>query len=378
MSNTKKIVFLTGTRADFGKLKSLIKITQENPAFDVQIFVTGMHMDAQYGSTVNEVYKSGFQNIHTFRNYDKPEHMDRTLAKTITGFSDFILAQQPDLIVVHGDRVEALAGAIVGSLNNVLVAHIEGGEVSGTVDELIRHSVSKLSHIHLVSNELAKKRLVQMGELESSVYIIGSPDLDLMNPKTLPSLDFVKDYYDIPFEEYAIAMYHPVTTEHDFIREYIKNFVDAMIQSEKNYVLIYPNNDLGTHEILEEYQRLTDNNRFKIYPSLRFEFFLTLLKEANFVIGNSSAGVREAPYYQVPTVDVGTRQNNRSKAKTITNVSHEVREIVQAIENCAHQTHHEIDISEFGLGNSDQIFLDLLLSDEVWNVDCQKQFQDLS
>lgn len=378
MSKTKKIVFLTGTRADFGKLKSLIKITQEHSAFDVQIFVTGMHMDAQYGSTVNEVYKSGFKNIREFRNYDKPEHMDRTLAKTITGFSDFISEQKPDLIVVHGDRVEALAGAIVGSLNNVLVAHIEGGEISGTVDELIRHSVSKLSHIHLVSNELARKRLVQMGELESSIHIIGSPDLDLMNPKTLPTLDFVKDYYEIPFDEYAIAMYHPVTTEYESIKDYIKNFVDALIKSEKNYVLIYPNNDLGTQEILEEYKRLEDKERFKTYPSLRFEYFLTLLKEAKFLIGNSSAGVREAPYYQVPTVDVGTRQNNRSQAKTITNVSHEVSEILEAILDSGNQEHHEIDFSEFGLGNSDQIFLDLLLSDQLWIVDCQKQFQDLS
>lgn len=378
MNKIRKIVFLTGTRADFGKLKSLIKITQEHSSFDVQIFVTGMHMDDQYGSTVNEVYKSGFQNIHTFRNYDKPEHMDRTLAKTITGFSSFISDQNPDLIVVHGDRVEALAGAIVGSLNNVLVAHIEGGEISGTVDELIRHSVSKLSHIHLVSNELAKKRLIQMGELASSVYIIGSPDLDLMNPKTLPALDFVKDYYEIPFDNYAIAMYHPVTTEYNSIKEHIKSFVNALIQSEKKYILIYPNNDMGTQEILNEYQRLEGNDRFKIYPSLRFEYFLTLLKDADFVIGNSSAGIREAPYYQVPTVDIGTRQNNRSHAKSITNVSHDTNKIIEAIKHSENQGDSDIDFSEFGLGNSDQIFLDLLLSNEIWNVDCQKQFQDRS
>ena len=275
MSNVKKIVFLTGTRADFGKLKSLMKITQKHENFDVHIFVTGMHMDAQYGSTVNEVYKSGFKNIHTFRNYEKAEHMDRTLAKTITGFSDFISEQNPDMIIVHGDRVEALAGAIVGSLNNVLVSHIEGGEISGTVDELIRHSVSKLSHLHLVSNELAKKRLIQMGELDSSVYIIGSPDLDLMNPKALPELKHVKEYYEIPFDTYAIAMYHPVTTQYDTIKEHIQIFVDSLIDSDKNYILIYPNNDLGTNEILEEYSRLKENERFKIYPSLRFEYFLT-------------------------------------------------------------------------------------------------------
>ncbi|MEQ6123911.1 UDP-N-acetylglucosamine 2-epimerase [Pseudotenacibaculum sp. MALMAid0570] len=377
MSKRKKIVFLTGTRADFGKLKSLMKITQEHQQFDVQIFVTGMHMDAQYGSTVNEIYKSDFKNIATFRNYKEAEHMDRTLAKTIEGFSSFVGEHQPDLIVVHGDRVEALAGAIVGSLNNVLVAHVEGGEISGTVDELIRHSVSKLSHIHLVSNNLAKKRLVQMGELDSSIYIIGSPDLDLMNPKTLPKLDFVKDYYEIPFNNYGIAMYHPVTTEYDVIKDHIKIFVDAMLESQENYVLIYPNNDLGTNEILEEYKRLEENNRFRIFPSLRFEYFLSLLKEAEFVIGNSSAGVREAPYYQVPTVDIGTRQHNRSQAKTIVNVPHNKAEIVNVIQEIKTKNYAEIDFSEFGSGNSDQIFLDLLLSDEIWKVNCQKQFQDL-
>ena len=378
MSHKRKIVFLTGTRADFGKLKSLIQITQSHSNFDVQIFATGMHLDAQYGSTVNEIYKSNFSNVFEFKNYDSIEHMDRTLAKTITGFSKYIVNQNPDLIVVHGDRVEALAGAIVGSLNNVLVAHIEGGEISGTVDELIRHSVSKLSHIHLVSNELAKKRLMQMGELESSIYITGSPDLDLMNPEKLPSLNLVKKYYEIPYEQYAIAMYHPVTTEYKSIKEHIKIFVDSLIDSKKNYILIYPNNDIGTLEIMEEYKRLENFNRFLIFPSLRFEYFLTLLKNAEFVIGNSSAGIREAPYYSIPTINIGTRQHNRSQSKTIVNVTHDHSKILGEIKQINENFKEDnTDTCEFGSGNSDQLFLDLLLSNELWKVNCQKQFQDL-
>ena len=333
MSNKKKIVFLTGTRADFGKLKSLIKITQKNSNFDVQIFATGMHLDEKYGFTVNEIYKSGFKNIHTFKNHAGAEFMDRTLAKTITGFSEYIATQKPDLIVVHGDRVEALAGAIVGSLNNILVSHIEGGEISGTIDELIRHSVSKLSHLHLVSNEEAKGRLIQMGELESSIYVIGSPDLDLMNPSNLPSLEKVKKYYEIPFESYVIVMFHPVTTDYKNIKESVKALVDALLKSDENYVVIYPNNDLGTEEILEEYKRLKSNARFKIYPSLRFEYFLRLLKETKFIIGNSSAGVREAPYYKVPTIDIGTRQYNRGQANSIMNVAYDSEEILLVINN---------------------------------------------
>ena len=377
MIKQKKIVFLTGTRADFGKLKSLIKITQESPKFNVKIFATGMHMDEQYGLTVNEIYKSGFKNIHTFQNHVGPEFMDRTLAKTIEGFSEYIADQKPDLIILHGDRVEALAGAIVGSLNNILVAHIEGGEISGTIDELIRHSVSKLSHLHLVSNNEAKKRLIQMGELESSIHVIGSPDLDLMNPNTLPSLNSVKEYYEIPFDEFAIAMYHPVTTEYESIKKYSTAFVDALLKSNKNYIVIFPNNDLGTEEILEVYKKLETHPRFKLFPSLRFEYFLKLLQESNFIIGNSSAGIREAPYYKIPTINIGSRQNNRHTGSSIINISHHEDEILSAIESCKQLKLEGIDISEFGDGNSNTLFLNLLKNDAIWKVNCQKQFQDL-
>ncbi|WP_299060614.1 UDP-N-acetylglucosamine 2-epimerase [uncultured Polaribacter sp.] len=373
----KKIIFLTGTRADFGKLKSLIEITQNSSNFNVQIFATGMHLDDKYGLTVNEIYKSGFKNISTFQNHVGEEYMDRTLAKTIEGFSEYIAIQKPDLIIVHGDRVEALAGAIVGSLNNILVAHIEGGEISGTIDELIRHSVSKLSHVHLVSNEEAKKRLIQMGELESSINVIGSPDLDLMNPINLPDLDLVKKYYNISFDNFAIAMYHPVTTEFSEIEMQSKFFVDSLLASSKNYIVIYPNNDLGTNQILKEYKRLENNERFKIFPSLRFEFFLKLLQEADFIIGNSSAGVREAPYYKVPTINVGSRQSNRSLADSIINVSYNSNEILTTINNIHTRKEKNIVTKEFGNGNSCKLFFSLLKSDKMWRVNCQKQFQDL-
>jgi len=149
----KKIVFLTGTRADFGKLKSLISILDQHEQFEVYLFVTGMHLDEKYGYTVHEIERCGFKNIYQFENHHEDGLMDITLAKTINGFSAFTRSLKPDLVIIHGDRVEALAGASVGALNNYLVAHIEGGELSGTVDELIRHAVSKLSHVHFVANE---------------------------------------------------------------------------------------------------------------------------------------------------------------------------------------------------------------------------------
>ncbi len=375
--NKKKIIFLTGTRADFGKIKSLIKITQESELFEVYIFATGMHLNPLYGTTVNEIKKSGFKNIFEFINHDDIEHMDRTLSKTIDGFSHYINIVKPNLIVVHGDRVEALAGAIVGSLNNILVAHIEGGEISGTIDELIRHSVSKMSHIHFVANEEAKRRLIQMGERGESIFVIGSPDLDLMNSDHLPSLKEAKEYYDVDFDEYAIAMFHPVTTEYDNIQKYVKNFVDALLESNQKYIVIYPNNDLGSIEILNEYKRLEKSKNIKLFPSLRFEYFLKLLKNAKFIIGNSSAGIREAPYYSVPTIDIGTRQNNRAKIDSIVHCDYKKESILEAIKKISSFNRLKKYKNSFGDGNSDKKFFEILQTEKFWNINHQKQFQDL-
>jgi UDP-N-acetylglucosamine 2-epimerase (hydrolysing) len=371
----KKIVFLTGTRADFGKIKALIQAIENHSNFEPHIFVTGMHLLHEYGYTVIEVERSGFNNIFKYNNHTDETTMDLTLAKTITGFSEYVKTIKPDLIVVHGDRVEALAGAIVGSLNNILVAHIEGGEISGTIDELIRHSVSKLSHIHYTSNDKAKKRLLQMGELENSIFTIGSPDVDIMFSSNLPDLSTVKSYYGIEYNQYAIAIFHPVTTEIDDITRYSNSFVEALIDSNKNYVIIYPNNDLGSKQILKSYQKLKTLNRFKVFPSIRFEYFLTLLKNSKFIIGNSSAGVREAPYYGVSTVNIGTRQQNRVMANSIVNCDSEKESILNAIKSCNELRTNVVEV--FGNGNSADLFLKSLEEIHIWSFNHQKQFKDV-
>ena len=376
----KKIVFLTGTRADFGKLKSLINISHKSKFLDVYIFVTGMHLDKKFGYTIDEINKEGYTNIFPYKNHKISSKMDKILSNTINGFSDYISKIKPDLIVVHGDRVEALAGAISGSLNNILVAHIEGGEISGTIDELIRHAVTKMSHIHFVSNTNAAKRLNQLGELSSSVHVIGSPDLDLMDPERIPKLDFVLGYYDINFNDYAIAMFHPVTTEINKMAKNIKSFVDALIKSNKNYVLIYPNNDLGSNIIINEYKRLKNNPNFRIFPSTRFEYFLTLLFSAKFIIGNSSAGIREAPYYNVPSIDIGTRQKNRSSGNSIFHSDYSKSKILLTIKKASNfNSKKKKGIRhDFGSGDSDKKFIQIIKKDFFWKTEKQKQFQDTS
>ncbi len=370
----KKVVFLTGTRADFGKIKSLIQKLEAHPNYEPFLFVTGMHMQKLYGYTLLEVQRCGFTNIKTFENHTSETTMDLTLAKTMEGFSSFIKQIQPDLIVVHGDRVEALAGASVGALNNILVAHIEGGEVSGTIDELIRHATSKMSHIHFVSNTKAKIRLEQMGELPESIFVIGSPDVDIMFSENLPKLDEVKVHYEIPFEEYAVAMFHPVTTEVTNMESYANDFITALLQSSKNFVVIYPNNDLGSKAILKAYEKLKGKTNIRIYPSVRFEYFLTLLKNATFIVGNSSAGIREAPYYGIPTINIGTRQQNRSLHEHIVNVPYEAKAIVKAMVELEKGV--PIDSTSYGKGNSSDLFISTLEDESIWNINHQKLFRD--
>ena len=375
----KKVVFLTGTRADFGKLKSLIQISQDSEKIQTYIFATGMHLNETYGRTVDEIINCGFENIYCYENHLKGNDMDTILSSTINGFSNYLKNIKPDMVIVHGDRVEALAGAIVGSLNNVLVSHIEGGEISGTIDELIRHSVSKLSHLHFVANPKAKERLKQLGELDSLIHVIGSPDLDLMNSDKLPNISEAKKHYEIEYQSYAIAMYHPVTTEIEKTKTYADDYINALIESEHNYIVIYPNNDLGSNHIIDSLNKNKDNQKLKIFPSLRFEYFLTLLKNADFIIGNSSAGVREAPYYGIRTIDIGSRQNKRSLAKSIINSGNTKNEITEAIAQVNKNTNSKLvkNYSEFGSGQSDKKFIEILNSESIWETPCQKQFQDI-
>lgn len=336
-----------------------------------------MHALSKYGGTFEEIQKDGFKNIFVYMNQTHTTDQDVILSNTITGFGNFVKEISPDLIIIHGDRVETLAGAIVGCLNNILVAHIEGGEVSGTIDESIRHAVTKLSHIHFVSNEEAKNRLLQMGETESSIHVIGSADIEIMQGKSLPSIKKVKNHYGINYKNYSIMIFHPVTTELDSLRKQIQELIKAAIESKRSYVVIYPNNDTGSEIILEEIKKLQNNDKFKIFPSIRFQYFLTLLKHSSFIIGNSSAGIREAEVYGVPTINIGSRQNNRTRNKNIININSDKDEILKAISLV--KTIKLKPQSYFGSKmDTSKSFLKILKSDKIWQVSKQKQFVDIS
>lgn len=366
-----KVIFLTGTRADYGKLKPLMNACETDETIENYIYATGMHLLRECGYTINEIKADGYRNIYTPEDHRCNHKMELELADTIVEFSKFACRVHPDLIIVHGDRVEPLAGAIVGVMNNIKVAHIEGGEVTGTADEFIRHAITKLSNLHFVANEEAKIRLRQLGELEENIYVIGSPDIDIMLSDCLPDIEDVKHEYGIDFSHYAVFIYHPVTTSERLPYE-TEQMVRAVLESKRNYIVIMPNNDHGCDTIRICLKELDANERFRIFASIPFEKFLTLLQNSDFIIGNSSAGIREACVYGVPAIDVGTRQSGRYNMNVIRNIQH-CREDVDEILQCISSIDSFRQSSQyFGDGHSAEKFVAAIK--DINKVEFQKKF----
>lgn len=371
----RKILFITATRADFGKLKSLINITKKNKMFTAHIVVTGMHMMKSFGDTHVEVDKFFKTKVIKFKNQSLGDNLDSILAKTIEKFSKIVDKIKPDLIVIHGDRIESLACSLVGSLKHILTAHVEGGEVSGTIDDTIRHAVTKLSHIHFVGNNKAKTRVINMGEKSNSVFTIGSPDMDILLSNKLPSMEFVKKRYGIKFKNYAILLWHPVTSMLSRLKKDTLKLVNFINKYNQNFVIIHPNNDPGSKIILDIYKKKLKSKRHKIFKSIRFEYFVSLLKHSKFIIGNSSAGIYEAPIFGVPTINIGNRQNRRLKTRVIKDL--EIDDLnLYKIESFI-KKYKKIKKRYYGKGNANKKFFKEIKKNGIWNISRQKYFSDI-
>lgn len=370
----RSVLFVTGTRADFGKLEPLAVATRD-AGFDVSFFATGMHMLQRYGLTKFEVHRTPGVRVHEFLNQRPGDPQDMVLAKTVIGFSDFVKESKPDLVVIHGDRVEALACALVCATNYIRCAHIEGGEVSGTIDEIYRHCNSKLASQHFVSSQEAARRVMALGEPAQNIHAIGSPELDFHAGPSGVTLAQVRERYAVPFDDYGICVFHPVTSEEDTMGAQADALFGALEQSGRNFVVIAPNNDPGSAAIFDAIARLPQE-RFRVLPSMRFAHFSELMKNAKAMVGNSSAGVREAPFLGLTSLDIGTRQTNRAKAPSVffadATDSAAISAFLQAQWGKAYPRH-----DAFGGGNAAARFTAVLKSPDFWASSLQKTFHDI-
>jgi UDP-N-acetylglucosamine 2-epimerase (hydrolysing) len=370
---TRRLLFLTGTRADFGKLSPLATAARD-AGHAVDLFVTGMHMLERYGLTRLEVARMAGVGRTEFENQAPGDPQDLVLARTVTGFSAHVAATRPDLVILHGDRIEALAGALVAATNYVRSAHIEGGEVSGTIDEVFRHCNTKLCTHHFVSSDAAARRVRALGEPPDSIHVIGSPELDFHARPSGVTLAEVRARYAIPFAAYGIAVFHPVTSEQATMGAQAAAFFGALAASGRSFVVIAPNNDPGSEAIFAVLGALPPD-RFRVLPSMRFAHFSELMRNAACMVGNSSAGVREAPFLGLPSLDVGSRQTNRSDAVSVTAVGAHDRDAILGFLATAWGRGAAADRA-FGEGLAADRFVAVLRRDSFWRQPLQKAFQD--
>jgi UDP-N-acetylglucosamine 2-epimerase (hydrolysing) len=370
----RSLLFVTGTRADFGKLEPLATRARD-AGFDVTFFVTGMHMLESYGLTRLEVSRVQGVRVHEHVNQQEGDPQDLVLASTVTGFSAYVSANKPDLIVLHGDRVEALACALVAATNYIRSAHVEGGEVSGTIDEIFRHCNSKLAYCHFVSSTQAAQRVRSLGEPDELIFTIGSPELDFHARSSGVSIEEVRQHYEIPFEDYGICIFHPVTSEAGNMKAQAISLYRALRDSKRHFVLILPNNDPGSSDIIDVINTMPPA-RFRIIPSMRFSYFSELMKNASALVGNSSAGVREAPFLGIPSLDVGSRQTDRSLSPSVSACdalnSDAILEFLNTQWGAKFSPH-----TGYGEGQAASRFVQTLSEESFWQHSMQKRFRDL-
>lgn len=371
--NSLNILFVTGTRADFGKIEP-VAVQCIKRGHKVTFFTTGMHQMKSFGMTRLEVERVANASSYNFTNQTDGDDMELVLTKTISGLSDYLANYDTDLVIAHGDRVEAFAASIVCAIKYVKMAHIEGGEVSGTIDEMFRHCNTKLSAVHFVSSEEAKNRVLRLGEEDRRVFCVGSPELDRHKEPSGVDISDVRKRYNINFEEYGIFIFHSVTSELANLENRVDVIFTGLEACKRKFVVIQPNNDPGSEVIRRRIEKL-DTDYFRVLPNMRFSHFSELIKNTKLFVGNSSAGVREVPFFGVPSIDIGTRQTNRSKADSIHPVSNSDLEKIPNLIHSLWGKKYASD-SSFGAGNSAERIVDIIEADDIWQLPMQKYFSD--
>ncbi|MFC1931517.1 UDP-N-acetylglucosamine 2-epimerase [Chloroflexota bacterium] len=332
----RKIAVVTGTRAEYGVLYPVLRAIESKQKLRLSLVVTGMHLSHEFGYTVTEIEKDGFKiatNVDMLLSSDTPAAMAKSVGLGIIGMTQAWEQLRPDIILVFGDRVEPLAAAIAGAYMNIPVAHIHGGDVCGNIDDPTRHAITKFAHVHFPATSKSKQRIINMGEDEWRVHQVGSPALDVILNEPLLSAKALAEELDLNLSQPLILLIqHSVTTQADEAPKQMRKTLEAVMEIGYPTVLIYPNSDAGGRKLIEVIKEYENYPFVKIFKSLPRREYLSLMKAASVMVGNSSSGIVEAPSFGLPVVNIGIRQEGRERGKNIIDAGHAKQEIIQAIE----------------------------------------------
>lgn len=338
----KRICFLTATRAEYGLLKPIIEKMVSRKEFDVRIVVTGMHLSPEFGLTYQEIEANDMKidrKIEILLSADTPSAISKSMGLAMISFADYFAESKPDLLIILGDRYEALAVAIAAMNARIPIAHLYGGDISeGAVDDVVRHAITKMSYLHFTATEDHRRRVIQMGESPDRVFCVGAMSVEnARNEKKLTREELQKEigfYWDPENEKMAVVTYHPVTLEDNTAKEQIQNLLRALDSfASLKIIFTKANADAGGRIINQMIDQYATEHPEKciVFTSMGQVRYLSAVSAADVVIGNSSSGLSEVPTFHVPTVNIGDRQRGRMCGETIISCDNREKSIREAI-----------------------------------------------
>jgi GDP/UDP-N,N'-diacetylbacillosamine 2-epimerase (hydrolysing) len=336
----RKIAVVTGTRAEYGYLKPLMKAIEKDRTLELIPFITGMHLLPEFGDTKKIVTRDFPTSIEIPMTLKGDSHKDMALylAEGIKNFTEYFAAHPPDILIVLGDRSESLAAALAAVYLNIPVGHINGGDVTGTtIDESIRHTLTKLSHIHFVHTAENAKRVQNMGEDKKRIFITGALTLDTINHAPLQTkTEIFKKYGLDPKKTTFLVVQHPITTLKDNGYSQLKELFSALQSLKHQTIFIYPNCDAGGKQFIDLIENNLKNEYIHGFKNIEHEDYLSLLKASDLMLGNSSSGIIEAPSFKIPVINIGTRQQGRNRSANIIDVEPKKISILRAVTYALH------------------------------------------
>ena len=331
----RKIAAITGSRAEYGLARPIFDAIDSRKDLELSLIVTGMHLSREFGYTVKEIEKDGFEiaaRIENLAPEDTGAAMTRSIGRCISGVVDALERIKPDILLVLTDLGHTLAGAIAGSHMNIPVAHLHGGDVSGTVDEPVRHAITKLSHIHFAATKQSAERIIKMGEEPWRVHVVGAPGLDtILSEKLIERKKIAKKFALNQKKPILLVVQHPVTTEIEQAETQMRETMEALVKLKEQSIVIYPNADAGGRRMIKVLEQYRGYPFIQIHKSLPHIEYLSLMKIASVMVGNSSSGIIEAPSFHLPVVNMGTRQAGRERSTNVVDVGYDREEIVKAM-----------------------------------------------
>lgn len=329
----RKICIVTGTRAEYGLLKPVMVAIQKHPGLKLQLIVSGMHLLPEFGCTVTEVEEDGFKieaRVEMIGASDTTVAMTKSVGLGIIGMSQALEQLKPDVVLVLGDRIEPLAATIAASFMNIPVAHMSGGQVTGSIDESVRHAITKFAHIHFPRTPEHGQGLLCLGEEPERIHVVGSPCLDTILSRNYLSPQTVVQKYGVNLEEnLLLVIQHPITTEVSDATSQMRETMEALVELREQTILIYPNADAGGRSMVKVIVQYKDCPLIKMYTNIPQGDYYGIMNVADLMIGNSSSAFTEAPMFRLPAINIGARQIGRESAGNVVNVGYDKDEIVK-------------------------------------------------